>query len=636
MIKEKNSMEYHVAKNGALNSIAKAAELAKPGDVVTVHEGVYREWVSPRYGGAEGSHIIYQAAPGEDVTISGAEVITEWSPLGGGLWKIELAREFFGGFNPYREIIWGDWFFDTDKGFHLGEVYYDDRALREDPACGGKPELNRWWTVTDKVATIIIANFGDIDPRDGKAEINVRKYVFFPEKTGCGYITVRGFTLTKAATQWAPPTAMQEGLIGPHWSKGWIIENNTISHSKCVGVSLGKEISTGHNEWSRFQTKQGTQREREVIFRALRSGWTRDNIGSHVVRNNTIRDCEQAGIVGHLGAVFSIIGENHIYNIHEQRLWGGAEIAGIKLHAALDTLIRGNTIHSAYRGVWLDWQAQGTRLTRNVFFDNSSEDFFVEVSHGPYLADHNIFLSPFNYKEMAQGGALVHNLFIGKNASTVDNLRYTPYHFPHDTAVAGVANIAGGDVRVFNNLFVGDADVSKAPYKANFWDGAPEMDGLPAMTVYTQYPIGTSCYNDYPIPGDPPALFEFGVEQKLPVYVSDNAYVNGAVPLLRETGAVVTKDDVLSVVIDREKNEIKIECSDVAALRSDVRRIITTENLGEAFQAEQAYNDTFDRPIILNRDFNDDERFEHDTHPCAGPFERGPADSAFMLTICWE
>ena len=43
-----------------------------------------------------------------------------------------------------------------------------------------------------------------------------------------------------AATPWAPPTAEQIGLIGTHWSKGWIIENNDISYSTCVGIALGK------------------------------------------------------------------------------------------------------------------------------------------------------------------------------------------------------------------------------------------------------------------------------------------------------------------------------------------------------------------------------------------------------------
>jgi alpha-N-arabinofuranosidase len=51
---------------------------------------------------------------------------------------------------------------------------------------------------------------------------------------------VRGFTLAHAATPWAPPTAEQIGVIGTHWSRGWLIENNNIHHSICVGVTLGK------------------------------------------------------------------------------------------------------------------------------------------------------------------------------------------------------------------------------------------------------------------------------------------------------------------------------------------------------------------------------------------------------------
>ncbi|MFD2877169.1 hypothetical protein ACFTAO_16100 [Paenibacillus rhizoplanae] len=46
-------------------------------------------------------------------------------------------------------------------------------------------------------------------------EISVRPYCFWPEQTGRGYITVKGFTLRQASPQWAPPTALQEGLIGP-------------------------------------------------------------------------------------------------------------------------------------------------------------------------------------------------------------------------------------------------------------------------------------------------------------------------------------------------------------------------------------------------------------------------------------
>jgi len=69
-------------------------------------------------------------------------------------------------------------------------------------------------------------------------EINVREARFYPDQPGRNYITFRGFRMCQAAAQWAAPTAEQIGLIGPHWSKGWIIENNVISNSKCSGISL--------------------------------------------------------------------------------------------------------------------------------------------------------------------------------------------------------------------------------------------------------------------------------------------------------------------------------------------------------------------------------------------------------------
>ena len=61
-------MEYHVAKTGndsALGTaeqpfltISKAAQVAVAGDTVTVHAGVYREWVRPTNGGTEGARIV--------------------------------------------------------------------------------------------------------------------------------------------------------------------------------------------------------------------------------------------------------------------------------------------------------------------------------------------------------------------------------------------------------------------------------------------------------------------------------------------------------------------------------------------------------------------------------------------------
>ncbi|AEE45884.1 DUF1565 domain-containing protein [Cellulomonas fimi] len=610
-------------------TINRAAAAALPGDTVAVHAGVYREWVDPPRGGTVDAPITYQAAVGSDglfepVTISGAEVVTDWRPHPGAegrVWVTEVPNALFGERNPYAERIGGDWFFDRVNTWHTGEVYLDGTSMYESLTLGGveHPEVTpdsfdpegsllTWYCEVGDGVTTIWANFGGADPAAHEVEINARTFVFWPSETGIDHITVRGFTLTKAATQWAPPTALQEGLIGPHWSKGWVIEDNTITDSKNVGVSLGKEASTGQNEAAAGPdgAKGGTQREREVIQRALALGgpgagephpWHRDHVGSHIVRRNTIRDCEQAGVVGHLGAAFSTIADNHISRIHVKRQWHGAEVAGIKLHAAIDTVISGNTIHHTHRALWLDWQAQGTQVRRNVFYASTAEDFMVEVCHGPYLVDSNLFLSPWSVKDMSTGGAYVHNYVAGRIATCTEHQRYTPYHLPHSTAVYGVSNIVGGDNRFYNNLFVGDratgehtgSDAPAEPALASFWSGAIDMDGVPGQATFVPTPVGTSQYDAYPTAQEYPN--ERGSDlagSRLPVWIEGNLYAEGAEPFRAEPTALVRGASPVRVaVLDAEAGTVRVEIDDATDI--DVVAPVTTARLGTSYQAEMPY-----------------------------------------------
>ena len=164
----------------------------------------------------------------------------------------------------------------------------------------------------------------------------MRRSVFYPTEHHIDYITVRGFEIAQAACPWTPPTADQPGLIGPNWAKGWIIEDNVIHDAKCSAISIGKEASTGHNFATTRGDKPGYQYQLESVFSARQIGWDKEHIGSHIIRRNTIFDCGQNGIVGHLGCVFSTIEDNHIYNIALKREFYGYEIGGIKLHAAID------------------------------------------------------------------------------------------------------------------------------------------------------------------------------------------------------------------------------------------------------------------------------------------------------------
>lgn len=642
----------HVATTGSdradgsaeapFRTIDRAAQAAVPGDTVAVHAGVYREWVNPPRGGTVDAPITYQAAVGPDgrfepVTISGAEVVTDWRPHPGAegrVWVTEVPNALFGERNPYAERIGGDWFFDRVNTWHTGEVYLDGKSMYESLTLGGveHPEVTpdsidpegsllTWYCEVGDDVTTIWANFGGADPAAHEVEINARTFVFWPSATGIDHITVRGFTLTKAATQWAPPTALQEGLIGPHWSKGWVIEDNTITDSKNVGVSLGKEASTGQNEATAGPdgAKGGTQREREVIQRALVLGgpdagephpWHRDHVGSHTVRRNTIRDCEQAGVVGHLGAAFSTIADNHISRIHVKRQWHGAEVAGIKLHAAIDTVISGNTIHHTHRALWLDWQAQGTLVRRNVFYASTAEDFMVEVCHGPYLVDSNVFLSPWSVKDMSTGGAYVHNYVAGRIANCTEHQRYTPYHLPHSTAVYGVSNILGGDDRFYNNVFVGDRatggptgpDVPAEPALASFWSGAVDMDGVPGRATFVPTPVGTSQYDSYPTPQEYP--HEQGSDlagPRLPVWVEGNLYAEGAEPFRAEPTALVVGTSPVRVrVVDADAGTVCVEVDDAGGIH--VVAPVTTARLGTSYQAEMPWTNPDRSDLDLGSD----------------------------------
>ena len=249
----------------------------------------------------------------------------------------------------------------------------------------------------DVDTTTIWAQFPGVDPNEENVEINTRQSVFYPEKPRMNYITVRGFTMMHAATPWSPPTAEQIGLIGTHWSKGWIIENNIISYSRCVGVTLGKY----GDEWdNRSDTADAYTK---TVRRALKNGWAKENIGSHIVRNNHISHCEQAGIVGSLGAIFSKIIGNEIHDIHVLKVFKGFEMAGIKLHGPIDVLIADNHIHHTVGALWLDWMTQGTRVTRNLLHDNGT-DLGLEANHGPFLIDNNLFLSAHNMGVISDGG----------------------------------------------------------------------------------------------------------------------------------------------------------------------------------------------------------------------------------------
>jgi alpha-N-arabinofuranosidase len=293
-----SAREIHVAKAGSDSSsgnhnspyltINKAASIAQPGDIVTVHAGMYREWVKPPRGGTgERNRITYRAATGEKVLIKGSERITSWTHESGGVWKVELPNTFFGDYNPYALNVSGGWL-NYGKWYRRGDVYLNGEAFYEKQTAGDVNETEQSWHCrVDEKVTIIRANFGDVNPNTELTEINVRESIFMPQITGLKYITVDGFHFMHAAANWAPPVLeLQTGAVGPRMGKHWIIQNCTITNARCVGIILGHAPGADYSDI--------------------------DAYGDHIIRNNIIRRCGQAGIAGQKGATRSLISGNLI------------------------------------------------------------------------------------------------------------------------------------------------------------------------------------------------------------------------------------------------------------------------------------------------------------------------------------
>jgi hypothetical protein len=693
-------------------TISAAAAVARPGDTVRVAGGVYRERVDPPRGGTEDAPIRYAAVEGEHVVITGSEVASDWEHVSGNVWRHRVENSRFGAFNPYVDVIRGDWFDplgrvhhtgcvyrggewltearsldelhsphdpeglwfatvdgDADSIVSLGEIRLDGgaavpadrlafryggklattvegrtcstnlkvgdwlrfdrvdvgsscRSIEVDVAAdlggGGRIEFrldapdgpilgacdvaasddaDTWRTATVPITptsgtitlvarfttaeyetgtTTIYAQFPGGDPNEESVEINVRQTVFYPSRNFIDDIHVSGFILRNAATNWAPPSSEQTAVIGTNWSRGWVIENNTISHSKCSGLSLGKYGDGTDNTNDAGDADPYTRCVRD----ALENGWNRARVGSHIVRNNHIHHCEQTGIVGSMGCAFSVVTGNEIHDIDSRRLFSGAEQAGLKFHGAVDTVIADNHIYRcALFGIWLDWMCQGAQVTGNLLHDNEDVDLFMEMQHGPLLISNNIVLSSYAAFINSKGIAFAHNLFSGPLSYYPRDTRMTPYLAAHDTAITNLADSTPGDHRLYNNIFLSpDGTDADGPHPT--WIGTLDDAVLPAFAAG----------NVFSVPAVPSRFDHDAVQHPRPI---------------RST--LTQRPDGWYLTLDGDPG-----------WSTTLRPVVTTALLGIASVPGLPYENADASPLSITTDYLGDPRRRGDAHP--GPF----------------
>ena len=338
--------------------------------------------------------IVYQAAPGEKVEIKGSEVVKNWVKVQDDVWKVTLPNSFFGSFNPYSDLIHGDWFNPKGRQHHTGAVYLNGDWLTEaaklDDVLKPAGTTPLWFGQVDKDNTTIWAQFKGVNPNEQLVEINVRRTVFYPEKPGINYITVRGFT---------------------HAPRG---------HP--LGAAHGRaDRPDRHALEQRLDHRE--QRDQPLDLFGHRAGKIRRPVGQHVGQyrrglrqDHRARPARTAGTRRPSATTSSATTPSRTANRRaSSAAWAPRSASSPATPSTTSTSggcsraprwrASSSTPPSTSRSAattstgpagdsgWTGWPGHA-RLAETSSTTTPSEDLFVEVDHGPFLVDNNLFLSP--------------------------------------------------------------------------------------------------------------------------------------------------------------------------------------------------------------------------------------------------
>ena len=523
---------YHVNRNHSdgsdenvgteqapFRTINKAAQVAKAGERVLIHAGVYREMVQPLNSGEGPDRMIsYEAVPGDEVVVKGSRLLqARWEisrdAHGKGsysrrLWMATLPDSLFaGGYFPFRTPNASDEDLDlmpwalTWKGripysLPRGLIFQEGRRMTQLATYEDLVRLPGSYWVAGDGRTVHIHPFGSGDPNGQVFEVAVQNHIFKPANPGLGFIRVSGLILEQCANGFPRVGVGALFTMGGHH---WIIERNTVRQVNSVGIEIG------YRTFESADKRQAPRRD--------------PNLGHVILRNNRIYDCGTAGVRAH-DVSNGLLEGNEITNCGWQDAEYHWEVAGIKLLVTRGTLVRDNHISriEGGGGIWLDWDNRGSRVTRNLIHDvrTAQGAVFVEASQQPNLVDHNVIWNISGQGVRAADTdnlTVAHNLFIRVSEDLVFAKVAT------NRSLGGRRLTSRGN-RVLNNIFVDTG-------KPNAFDDA---DNLADFNIYVSTAAGSAAKR----PGTEPHSIAMNATLSLNDFVVDwkpAHFLPGAPPL---------------------------------------------------------------------------------------------------------
>ena len=341
--------------NSQSRTIAESASRLGPGDTALIHGGIYREQVIVDKSGLPEQPITVRAAEGEHVVITGADRITDWSPVQG---EERVYRTRW----PHKFVAWNKSQTHPDDDYHrlIGrceQVFVDGYPLHQ---VLERSKLSRGTFFADTDAQLLyIQPAGNRDVAGDKAmvEASTRGRILTVKGS---YITVKGICFRYAANH------AQQGAVefsGNHV----IVEDCIFEYTNASGAEFtGPDIAVRNCTF---------QHNGQIGFGASRAHRLR-------MTGCTIRDNNTKGF---------------------DRGW---EAGGNKICMTRGAILENSTfIENRGNGIWFDIGNENCEVRNCLIARNENAGIFYEISYGLHAHDNVILGNGFAFTPGAWGAA---------------------------------------------------------------------------------------------------------------------------------------------------------------------------------------------------------------------------------------
>lgn len=332
-------------------TITRAPRTAAPGDTVIIRDGIYRESVVAKISGTAESPIIFEAAPGAHVVLTGADRLTGWKKLTD---KTSVYQVPW----PHRFIGWSKQMTHPDDAYHLligrcEQVAVDGYLLRQVLDSSQLAPGTFCADVSNRV--LFVEDPGNRDLNKVSVEASVRQEIFRVEGD---YIQLRGLHFRFAANM------AQHGAVvftGKHDT----LEDCVIEYMNSSGAAFSGE--------------------QQVVRRCVFRGNGQLGFGANGAHDLLFTDC--------------LVEDNNIKGFDR-----GWEAGGDKLVLSRNAVLeRSRFLRNRGNGIWFDIGNEKPTVRQCLIAENEDSGIFYEISYGLHAHDNVIVGNGFSQTAGAWG-----------------------------------------------------------------------------------------------------------------------------------------------------------------------------------------------------------------------------------------